>query len=72
MNETAKILRDEGTFLTTVDYSGFCVSLYLLDDEFYEIHYDPVNNKIQKINLAREDHLEKYLNRIALPMDLTT
>ncbi|HEV8512212.1 MAG TPA: hypothetical protein VGQ59_03015 [Cyclobacteriaceae bacterium] len=66
MNELAERIWKYGTYLVTIEYYAHKVNLYTVDAEFYEIHYNNVDNEIEKINLATEDDLKKYLSRIEL------
>jgi hypothetical protein len=66
MNELAERVWKEGTYQITIEYYGYRVSLYSVNADFYEVFYNSTENKIEKINLATEDDLKKYLNRIKL------
>ena len=66
MNEIAKRLFNDGTYLVTIEYYGHNVNLYSMDGDYYEVYYNKIDNSIEKVNLATEEVLKKYLNRIDL------
>ncbi|HCW06658.1 MAG TPA: hypothetical protein DGG95_04750 [Cytophagales bacterium] len=66
MDEVAERIWNNGCFLIAIDYYGYKISLYSLGTDFYEIFYNPRTNEIEKISLATEDDLKKYLNRISI------
>jgi len=59
MNETAEELWNKGTYLITIEYYGYKVSLYSLYAEFYEVFYNSFENRIDKIILATEEDFEE-------------
>lgn len=68
MHETSELLWNNGTYVLTIEYFGLKVSLYSLDEEFYEVYYNPIKNEVEKVIQADHDDLKKYLNRIALEL----
>ena len=64
MNEEAQRIWDSGKYLISIKYYNYRISLYSVGKEFFEIFYDPESNAIEKINMANEDDLKKFLNRI--------
>lgn len=60
------MLWDLGTFLETEVYYGYTVKLYALHSFFVEVYYTPVTQSIEKIEVAYEDDLKKYLGRIKI------
>ena len=66
MDETVEELRNNGTYITTIDHYGFKISLYSMDLEFYEVAYRPTDNRVWKVSEAGKDDLEKYVNGIDL------
>ena len=68
MHRTAELLRNDGTYLLTMEFNGLKVSLYSLEEEFYEVYYNPAKNGIEKVIQATPDDLTKYLNGIALKL----
>ncbi|HEV8512370.1 MAG TPA: hypothetical protein VGQ59_03805 [Cyclobacteriaceae bacterium] len=68
MHRTAELLRNDGTYLLTIEYNGLQVSLYSLEEEFYEVYYNTTRNAIEKVIQATQDDLKKYLNGIALKL----
>jgi hypothetical protein len=68
MDETAEMLRNEGTYITTIDDNGFIVSLYSMCTELYEVFYNQTESRIVKISQASDSDLGKYLSRIKLSL----
>jgi hypothetical protein len=66
MNEDAQRIWDNGNHLISIKYYNYRISLYSVGKEFFEIFYNPESNTIEKINLATEDDLKKFLNRITI------
>ena len=66
MKEEADKVWDKGTHLITIEHNGFKVSLYSVGKEFIEIHHNPTENRIEQINQASENDLQKYLRQIKL------
>ena len=65
MNDTIKVLLKEGSYITTIDYNQFKISLYSLSTEFYEVVYNQTE-RIVKISQASDNDLGKYLSMIDL------
>ena len=66
MHGTAELLWNIGTYILTIEYHRLKVSLYSLDEEFYEVYYNPIKNEVEKVIQADYDDLKKYLDRIVL------
>jgi len=66
IDDTVVELTNGGTYITTIDFYDFKISLYAMDSEFYEITYCPTDNKIWKVIQVGKDDLEKYISRIEL------
>jgi hypothetical protein len=58
------LLLEEGQFLDSVNWYRFKASLYAFNSFFVEVLCYQDSIEIQKIEVAREEHLVKYLNRI--------
>lgn len=66
LNDRAQILWDQGKYLETIEYYGYRVNLYALANFFVEVYYSPVTQSIDKIDVAYENDLKKYISMIKL------
>ena len=56
-----------GEFISNRTYYNHIVTLYSLNGYFVEVHYEPDNNVIDKIESVRDDKvLERYLFNISI------
>lgn len=69
MNENAQKIWDKGSYLMSIRYRRHRISLYALGKEFYEIFYNPYSQEVDWINIADENDMIKYLNRIKLSFE---
>jgi hypothetical protein len=58
------LLWEEGQFLSSVNWYRFKASLYALNTFFVEVLCYQDSIEIEKVEVAREENLVKYLNRI--------
>jgi hypothetical protein len=58
------IVWDMGLYLDSVNYYRYKAYLYALGSFFVEIFYHQDSAQIEKVEIASEDNLIKYLNRI--------
>lgn len=63
-SQLAQRIFDNGSFIVTIEYYNQKINLYAVDEDFYEIYYDPKSNEIVKINLAMGVDMDKYVNKI--------
>jgi hypothetical protein len=66
IDERATILWDQGTYLETDVYYGRTVKLYALHSFFVEVYYSSVTQSIEKVEVAYEQDLKKYLGKIKI------
>lgn len=59
LNSKFELLSNEGLFVGNRVYYNHRVNLYSLNGYFVEVHYSPVENKIDTINVADD---EKVIN----------
>jgi hypothetical protein len=69
MKNEAQRLWDRGNYLMSIRYRKYRISLYALGKDFYEIFYNPYSQEVEWINLADENDMIKYLNRIQLSFE---
>lgn len=55
---------EEGQFIDTIPYYKYKANLYALNTFFVEVLCFHDSATVQRIEVATEDHLHKYLNRI--------
>lgn len=65
-NERAQIVWDQGRYLETAFYYGYTINLHSLNSMFVEVYYSSQSNCIEKVELANDQALKKYLNSIHL------
>jgi hypothetical protein len=70
MKEQAQKIWDKGNYLISIRYRKYRISLYSLGTDFYEIFYNPYSQEVEWINLADQNDMIKYLNRIKLNLEL--
>jgi hypothetical protein len=63
-DDRAAILWDLGMYLEDVDYYNQKVVLYSLFSFFVEVYYNVENNQIERLTVADEADLKKFLGRI--------
>ena len=64
LNKRCELLWEEGQFLASVQYYRFKANLYAMRSFFVEIFCFQGSTAIEKIEIASEDSLIKYLNKI--------
>jgi hypothetical protein len=64
MIRTAELLWNEGVYLVTIEDCGYEVALYLMNEDFYEVYFNSIEKRIERVIHASERDLEKYLNKI--------
>jgi hypothetical protein len=62
------LLLEEGQFLDSVKWYRFEASLYAFNSFFVEVLCYQDSSQIEKIEVAREQTLAKYLNRVDVSM----
>jgi hypothetical protein len=61
VSQKADILWDEGKFIDSIELNDFDVSLYALDNRYFEMYYSLENNRIEKIRVIHDpSRLKKY------------
>ncbi|MFN5168993.1 MAG: hypothetical protein ACK5DD_05175 [Cyclobacteriaceae bacterium] len=60
----ANLLSDYGELISSIDYYGQKVALYLLGDFYVELYYNPLSGRIVKVEKSSIDSLTKFLNDI--------
>lgn len=60
------LLRDEGKVVSTVKYFRFQATLFSIQSVFVEVLCYQGSTDIEKVEIANDDKLVKYLNRIDL------
>jgi hypothetical protein len=61
MNEKAEILWAEGKFIEAVELDNFDVSLYALDNQYFEIYYSVDNSRVEKVSKLNDPQkLRRY------------
>jgi hypothetical protein len=58
------LLWDEGQFVETIKYYRFKANLYALHSFFVEVFFNYGSSDIEKIEVASEDTLIKYVDHI--------
>ncbi|HEX8517039.1 MAG TPA: hypothetical protein VF868_12645 [Bacteroidia bacterium] len=67
INEKAEILWAEGKFIEAVELNNFDVSLYSLEDQFFEIYYSVDNSRIEKISPLKDPQALKRYQKNSQP-----
>lgn len=60
------LLRKEASRVLTVSYYNFCVTLYLLNDRYYESYFNVKTLKVEKVCPLENQQLDKYLEYITI------
>jgi hypothetical protein len=61
MTQKAEILWGEGKFIEAVELNDFDVSLYYLNDQYFEIFYSVENSRVEKVSQVEDpQRLELY------------
>ena len=60
------LIRKEGSRLLTVSYQHFCVTLYLMEGSLFESYFNIKSLKVEKVEPAPYQQLEKYLDYITI------
>lgn len=68
LDKLANRIINYGQFIETIEYYNRRISLYSVENDFYEVAYNQFTNDIEKVNQATEEDLLKYLNRIKLKL----
>jgi hypothetical protein len=64
INKRCDYVWDEGQFLDSVQYYRYKANLYAVRDFFVEVLCFPGSTEVEKIEIASEDTMIKFLNRI--------
>jgi len=64
LNDKAELLWEYGHYLDSINDLGFKINLYSLGHKFVEVFYKISSNDIEKIVVAYDRDLEKYLSKI--------
>jgi len=70
--EKAKVLYQEGSFIVSIWYYRHKVNLYLIDNYYVEVFYNPKLDVVEKIEMldARHSRMKFYSDQIKLPLDI--
>jgi hypothetical protein len=61
VNQKADILWEEGKFIGAIELNDYDVSLYSLDDQYYEMYYSVSKCRIEKItSLENPERFKRY------------
>lgn len=63
INQRADILWDQGKFIEAVELKNFDVSLYELDNNYFEMYYSLDHNRIEKISMINNPERLKIYKR---------
>jgi hypothetical protein len=63
VNERADILWQEGKFIEAIELNDFDVSLYALNDKYFEMYYSVSGNRVEKIHELRSPRQLKRYNK---------
>ncbi len=61
-----ELLRKEASRVLTVSHYNFCVTLYLLNDRYYESYFNVKTLKVEKVCPLDDLQMEKYLEYISI------
>jgi hypothetical protein len=64
LEEKAKIACDEGIYMESITYYNATVNLYSWNKVFIEVYYHPATNEIERISIATDQDMNKYISRI--------
>lgn len=51
---------NQGEYITSIDYYGYKINLYLVGKEYYEVFYNPSSNEIEKIYRAEKEDIGSF------------
>ena len=70
--DRARSLYLKGTFIISIRYYKYKINLYLLNDYYVEVFYDPKLDRVEKIERLQSRHsrMKFYSDQIKLPVDL--
>ena len=70
--DKARSLYLNGTFIISIRYYKYKVNLYLLNNYYVEVFYDPKQDRVEKIERLQSQHsrMKFYSDQIKLPVDL--
>ncbi len=66
IREKASLLYSSGVYMMSVSEGGNAVTLFAIDDEFVEVYLDTGTRQIDRITIAMERDLDKYLEKIKI------
>jgi hypothetical protein len=64
IDDRGTIVWNNGEMLDTVVYNGFQVQLWSVNSFFVEVVYDPITVAIEKIQIADDELLKKFISDI--------
>ncbi|NJN42467.1 MAG: hypothetical protein HC811_09850 [Flammeovirgaceae bacterium] len=69
LDERVKVLYEQGSFVTSIRYYAHKVNLYLLNNYYVEVFYNPKIDRIEKVTLLDSNHsrMNFYYDQIKLP-----
>lgn len=70
--EKAKVLYQKGSFIVSIRYYQYKINLYLIDNYYVEVFYNPKLDVVEKIEMLDTAHsrMKFYSDQIKLPIDL--
>ena len=73
-DERIKTLYQHGSFITSIRYYAHKVNLYLLNNYYVEVFYNPKIDRIEGITLLDSTHtrMNFYYDQIKLPTKIVT
>jgi len=73
LHEKVKKLYFEGEFIVAIRYYKFKINLYLYQDFYVEVFYNPKEDRIDKIEVFNTEtsRLKFYTDQIKLPADIS-
>ena len=61
-----KYLTEKGEYIGVREYSNYFISLYLVDDEFFELWFFRPTHEIEKIEILEDQNkLDLYINHMS-------
>lgn len=66
MVDKAWLVYEFGDFLMSIEYYDYRVRLYALNSQFIELFENIGTRQIERIQVASQDGLDKYLSRILI------
>lgn len=64
LEDKAKLVWEEGTYVETLEYYNAKINLHSIGSVFIEVYYNVSTNEIEKISIADDVEMKKYLNNI--------